>query len=617
VDAPGTPRELIEQIVDAVGVRISAPRQAHEREGHEKYTLDVVMAEVARIFDLVDAADNRARLDVRSEDVAGLSADQARAVRSIAAAPFLVQPLCAPAGAGKTHSLRALRADAARGDKQVLVVAPTGKAVDQAMQDGAGDRGLTVAKALQLLDTGQLTLDARNVVVVDETSMVGTHELRRLLEATTAACAKTVLVGDPYQLAPVKARGGMFEQLCDELPWTQRLSQVWRMRHPDERDASLALRAAHGNRLRKAVGWYRTHHRLHTGDPVAMAADALEAYLADRAAGKDALLVCDTWEMADALNRRLHDTLTLDGPTAEAARDQTIRVGDLIISRHNNARIPVHAAPGSDRDPEQVRNGNRWRVAGIDVKTNRIAAERLTDNARAVLESDYLREHVSLGYAMTVHSAQGVTVDTAHAVIAESASRAMAYVAMSRGRDTNHAYIYTHVSGEADHEHATSVAGADVHMLRRGTKYAAAHYFRIILANDERPRTMHAEAEQTDRELLPDIVARLLDRHRGSLAARRHTWRDYAAAQRAFHARYERLAADIGRAAERGMDHGYGIELKTPAPALRYTALSVPVADRSSVIGYASPATAERPCDPWSFTPSRHPLITVPTRQST
>ena len=561
VDAPGAPRELVEQIVDAVGVRVSAPRRAHEREGHEKYTLDVVMAEEARIFGLVDAADHRARLDVRCDDVARLSADQARAVRNIAASPFLVQPLCAPAGAGKTHSLRALRAAAARGAKEVLVVAPTGKAVDEAIQGGAGDRGLTAAKAVQLLDAGELGLGARSVVVVDEASMVGTHELRRLLEATTATRAKMVLVGDFYQLAPVKARGGMFEQLCDELPWAQRLSHVWRMRDPAERDASVALRAAHGNRLRKAVGWYRTQHRLHTGDQVAMAADAHDAYLADAAAGKDALLVCDSWEMADALNRRLHDTLTVGGPTAKAARDHDIGVGDLIISRRNNARIPVDAAPGSDREADQVRNGNRWRVAGIDDTTNRIAAERLTDKARVVFESDYLREHVHLGYAITVHSAQGVTADTAHAVIAESASRALAYVAMSRGRDTNHAYICTHVSGEADHEHTTPVAGADGHVLSRGTKYAAAHCFRMILANDERPRTMHAEAEHTDRELLPDIVGRLLDRHDARRAARRQAWHQQTAAQRAFYERYERLAAEIGRAAERGLGRGCGLEL--------------------------------------------------------
>jgi hypothetical protein len=143
-----------------------------------------------------------------------------------------------------------------------------------------------------------------------------------------------------------------------------------------------------------------------------------------------------------------------------------------------------------------------------------------------VFESDYLREHVHLGYAITVHAAQGVTANTAHAVIAESASRSMAYVAMSRGRDTNHAYIYTHFSGEADHEHTTPVVGDNVHILRRDTKYAAAQYFRMILANDERPRTMHAEAECADRELLPEIVGGLLDRHDARRAARRQDWRE-------------------------------------------------------------------------------------------
>jgi hypothetical protein len=108
--------------------------------------------------------------------------------------------------------------------------------------------------------------------------------------------------------------------------------------------AGIALR--HGNRLRKAVGWYRSHDRLCTGDPITMAIGALHAYQADRAAGKDALLVCDTWEIANALNRRLHDTLTAEGPTVQAAREQTIRAGAIIISRHNDdARIPVHAAP--------------------------------------------------------------------------------------------------------------------------------------------------------------------------------------------------------------------------------------------------------------------------------
>ena len=222
-----------------------------------------------------------------------------------------------------------------------------------------------------------------------------------------------------------------------------------------------------------------------------------------------------------------------------------IRAGDIIVSRHNDATIDVRPGAGhrlGDRI-DQVRNGNRWRVAAVDAATNRIAAERLTDRARVVFGGDYLREHITLGYAVTVHSAQGVTADTAHAVIGEGATRAMAYVAMSRGRDTNQAYIYTRFAAEADHDHAHLVGGDEVHELRRGTKYSAAHYLRAIAANDQRPHTMHTEAGWTDRELLPDVICRLLDRHDQRRAARSDAWRQYRAACRAFHAGYERMAA--------------------------------------------------------------------------
>jgi conjugative relaxase-like TrwC/TraI family protein len=562
IDAPGDPRDIVEQIVDTVSVRVSAPREAHHREGHEKYTVDLVMAEEERVFGLVDETGYRSRLDARAEDLGDLSADQERAIRNIAMSPFLVQPLQAPAGAGKTHSLKALRAAAHRADKEVLVLAPTGKAVDAALQEGAGDRGLTVAKALRLIEDNELRVNQRTVVVVDEASMVGTPDLKRLLCCSAAGRSKMVLVGDAYQLSPVRARGGMFEQLCAELPWSQRLSEVWRMRHQDERDASLALRCAHGNRLRKAIGWYRTHDRLHTGDPVAMAADAQLAYLNDRAAGKDSLLICDTWEVADALNRRLHDTLTVEGPTVRAARDQSIRAGDFIMSRNNDAGIEVWPGPNQKRgrQVDQVRNGNRWRVAAVDAKNSRVAAERISDKARVVFEGDYLREHVTLGYAATVHSAQGVTADTAHAILGEGASRAMLYVAMTRGRDNNHAYLYQRFTGEADHEHSTPVAGADIHILRRGNKYSAAYYFRAILANDDRPRTMHAEAERTARDLLPDIVGQLLERHDQRRSARRAAWRDHNAAARSRMAAYQRMA---GRSTpEHGIHHHAGSELE-------------------------------------------------------
>jgi hypothetical protein len=40
VDTERTPHELVEGAVDDIGLRLTAPRQAHHREGHERFTLD-------------------------------------------------------------------------------------------------------------------------------------------------------------------------------------------------------------------------------------------------------------------------------------------------------------------------------------------------------------------------------------------------------------------------------------------------------------------------------------------------------------------------------------------------------------------------------------------------
>jgi len=262
-----------------------------------------------------------------------------------------------------------------------------------------------------------------------------------------------VLVGDAHQLAPVKARGGMFAQLCADLPWTQKLSEVWRMHDPEERAASLAIRDGGPAPVRRAVEWYRAHDRLHTGDDIAMAADALRAYHADVAAGKDALLIADTVEMCDALNRRIHDqTIDADAVTVTAARGQRIAEGDVIISRRNDPTNPVHDAADFATMADPVRNGQRWQVYAVDPDHQRIAARRLDDGARAAFTGDYLREHVHQGYAVTVHSAQGVTAETTHAVLGETTTRNLLYVALTRGRESNNAYLYERQAGETEHD---------------------------------------------------------------------------------------------------------------------------------------------------------------------
>ncbi|MGV0717174.1 MobF family relaxase [Mycolicibacterium sp. XJ662] len=559
VDTERTPRELVEAAVDEVGVRLTAPRAAHQREGHERFTLDAILEEEAAVVDLMDARDVRAQLWAIEEHTAALSADQRRAVENIARSPWLVQPLSAPAGAGKTTSMRALRAARTRCYGRTLVLAPTGKAVDVAVREGAGDQGYTIAKALQLLRDNTLKLKPNTLVVVDEAAMVGTTDLRELLTATTAAGVKTVLVGDDHQLAPVKARGGMFAQLCTDLPWTQHLSEVWRMRDPDERAASLALRNGGPASVRRAMGWYRTRDRLHCGDQIAMAADALAAYQADVAAGKDALLLCDTTEMADALNQRIHrDTISPDAPTVTAARGQRIAVGDLIISRRNDATISIYDAADDIPAGDAVRNGNRWQTMAIDTIHNRVAARRLSDGARAVFDDDYLREHITYGYALSVHSAQGVTADTTHALLGENAHRALAYVAMTRGRESNSAYLYERATEASEYSHNLPDAA---HLMRRGDSHAAGHVMRTITATDSGAQTAHDFASRTDAEHLPARMARLqIERRVQAVQMRRAEYRSWQAHQCQREANHER-DIDQHRIRAREQSTGYSLDL--------------------------------------------------------
>ncbi|WP_151834971.1 MobF family relaxase [Mycobacterium avium] len=563
VDTERSPRELVEAAVDALGVRVTTARLAHQREGHERFTLEAFVAEEQAVLDLVDAADARAQLWVREHDTDGLSADQARAVTAIANTAQLVCPLSAPAGAGKTTSMRALAAMARRRfHARVIVVAPTGKAVDVAVREGAGTVGYTVAKALKSLQDGSLTLGHLDLVIVDEAAMVGTEELRRLLTATTAAHTKTVLVGDAHQLAPVKARGGMFAQLCVDLPWTQRLSEVWRMRDPAERAASLAVRDGGPAPVRRAVDWYRAHGRLHTGDPIAMAADALAAYQADVAAGKDALLICDTKEMADALNTRIHDdAIPSAAPTVTAARGHRVAKGDVIISRRNEAAIAVYdAADINAPAADPVRNGQRWHVLAVDPHHDRIAARRLDDGARTVFSGDYLHQHIHHGYAVTVHSAQGVTAETTHAVLGEHTSRNLLYVALTRGREHNHAYLYERLGGETEHEHAAPQPG--VHVARRATSAQAAQLVRNVIATrDQQARTAHDIAAQAeDRDQLPERMQHLLARQEKAVQRRRAAYarrHDDILDERIERQRF--INEHLSRSRDQG--HDYGLEL--------------------------------------------------------
>ena len=157
-----------------------------------------------------------------------------------------------------------------------------------------------------------------------------------------------------------------------------------------------------------------------------------------------------------------------------------------------------------------------------------------------------------------MHSAQGVTAETTHAVLGDTTSRNLLYVALTRGRDTNQAYLYERRAAETEHEHADPPG---VHVLRRGTGRDAAQLVRAIIANhDEQARTAHDVAEAADRDQLPDRVRRLLDRRTNAVYRSRAAYRNWCDANAEQLIERQRWI-DQHLSRSHGQSRGCGIEL--------------------------------------------------------
>jgi hypothetical protein len=87
-----------------------------------------------------------------------------------------------------------------------------------------------------------------------------------------------------------------------------------------------------------------------------------------------------------------------------------------------------------------VTNGDRWRITNVHAD-GALDVSHASAKRRATLPADYVRDHVVLGYATTVHGAQGITADTSHVVLTGDETRQLVYVALTRGRMANHVYL--------------------------------------------------------------------------------------------------------------------------------------------------------------------------------
>ncbi|GAA1761569.1 hypothetical protein GCM10009795_005020 [Nocardioides hankookensis] len=378
-----------------------------------------------------------------------LTVQQRRAVESVCRSGRQIDLLVGPAGAGKTTTMRALRAAwiSEHGRGSVIGLAPSAAAA-LALANDLGVACENTSKWLHEYDRGRTELRRGQLVIVDEATLADTVTLDRLTGIAAGAGAKMLLVGDSNQLQSVDA-GGAFALLVDRRTDAPALNEIHRFANEWEKEASLAL--SRGDV--QVISAYARHKRIREGLTDEMVDAAYVAWRADCAAGRDSILVTESARDVRALNERARAERLLQEGAADHREVDLVdgcraSVGDVVITRQNDRRIRTLRGGW-------VKNGDRWLVTDIR-RDGSVLVKRLdTRGGRTVLPLEYVAEHVDLGYAVTAYRAQGVTVDTAHVVVTASTTRENLYVSITRGREANIAYV---ALDQPDDSHSTPEA---------------------------------------------------------------------------------------------------------------------------------------------------------------
>ncbi|MFD6417035.1 MobF family relaxase [Streptomyces sp. NPDC060194] len=459
-----------EQLTDAVlrhaGYAVQlTPRGAQHFAHADRYTTaDVVAAETRIVTEATTRLDERTAVVGRDTVDMALStveaqhggtfafSDEQRAVlERLLTAGHGVDAVVGVAGSGKTTIMNTAR-QAWEADGLVVAGASTAAVAAANLKAEAGIESRTLTSWLTGIRAGGTGLNGVDVLVVDEAAMCDDRDIAELLAHAATTGTKVVGIGDPKQLHS-PGIGGSFaavHHLVDGLS----LTENYRQKDLAERRALELWRD--DNRVDALRTFARTGrvHALADKDEtlaamLAVWSEKRAAHTDDHTAVRQLLMLAATNDIVDELNlgaralRKANGDLT--GPeyaySLPGGGELTLSVGDQVLLRVNDYR-----GKRSRGESEDVLNGLRGVVRAVD-EDRRVLVEWREKNAdghRDVAEwvaPDYIAQGgLSLGYAITGHKSQGLTVEDA-LVYGPGAQANALYTMMSRDKKESHLFL--------------------------------------------------------------------------------------------------------------------------------------------------------------------------------
>ncbi len=410
--------------------------------GAKLYTSRRIVAAEHRIVAAAGRTDGR-RIPVEAVEVAllesvangvTLNVGQAAMVRTMATSGARVQLGIAPAGSGKTTAMATLARAWRESGGQVLGLSPAAAAAAQ-LRSQIETHTDTLAKLVWSIEHNDLprwasAIGPKTLAIIDEAGTADTLSLDTAITFILKRGGSVRLVGDDQQLGAIAA-GGVLRDIASQ-HGAVHLNELLRFADPAEGNASLALRDGRP----ESLGFYLDNGRVHIGDLDGLTRAVFDSWKADHAEGRDAIMLAPTRELVAQLNEKARAHRLGDerpGREVKLADGNYASAGDTIITRTNDRRLRVSRG-------DWVKNGDRWTVLKVGAG-GRLTAQHNTHRRIVTLPADYVAESTELGYATTVHGAQGVTADAMHGLATGSESRQQLYTMVTRGRAANHIYL--------------------------------------------------------------------------------------------------------------------------------------------------------------------------------
>ncbi|HLW69061.1 MAG TPA: MobF family relaxase [Candidatus Binataceae bacterium] len=399
----------------------------------------------------------------------GLAADQTSAAGTTLSTRDWLSAIEGRAGAAKTTTVGAIRELARERGWFVRGFGPTSGSVKALSEAGVLAR--TVAS---LLENPGVEKHGRELWIVDESSLLATRQVNRLLHlAKVVGVERVVFVGDERQHHAIEA-GRPLHQMRQAGMTTVSLTVIRRQRDPQLRHA---VELAAAGKLAETISALSEQQRINAiAPPVERYRAIAEDYLRSHQAGQTTLVVSPAIEERTELNQVIREILVergtvaregielatlsnLDLTRAQRAHARHYAAGDVIRFRRGSAKLGVAAggyatvealdtkrnllriknesgaiveyAPGRFRGVEAFRAESRNLAAGdriqfrapdraLGVANGELATVVAIDAGQIRLRTDKGREiaatntrlrHIDYGYASTSHASQGATVD--------------------------------------------------------------------------------------------------------------------------------------------------------------------------------------------------------------